>query len=61
MSRRDWLWLVAAVVFATVNALGIWYAFVRGEMLHCLIHVALLLATPLVAWRLIGRRRVAQY
>ncbi|GLC25756.1 hypothetical protein [Roseisolibacter agri] len=58
MTRREWLWVALAVVFATVNLLGVWYAVVRGEMVHCLIHVGLLLATPVVTWRMIARRPV---
>ncbi len=58
MTRREWLWLALAVVFATVNVLGAWYAVVHGEMVHCLVHLGLLLATPVVAWRIIARRPV---
>lgn len=56
MSRRDWLWLVAALVFAVINVLGAWYAAVMGETLHGGAHVALLLPTAYVMWRLLARR-----
>jgi hypothetical protein len=62
MSRRDWLWLVAAFCFAVINVLGAWYAVaVLGETIHGGVHVALLLPTAYVMWRVLGRRRVDQY
>ena len=61
MTRRDWLWLVAAFCFAVINVLGAWYAVVHGELLHCVVHVTLLLPTAYVMWRLLERRRVDQY
>ena len=61
MSRRDWLWLLAAVCFAVINVLGAWYAVVMRETIHGGVHVALLLPTAYVMWRLFARRRVDQY
>jgi hypothetical protein len=57
MTRRSRLWLlVAAGVFTFVNAGGAVIAAIRGEFLHTLTHVALLLATYAV-WRFATTRR----
>ena len=59
MTRREWLWLAVVVLFATLNALGAWYAVVRGEMMHCLIHVVLLVAMAPVTWWIVTRREAS--
>ena len=57
MTRRIKIWLAAAVLFILANAVFAGIAAVRGEWVHCGIHVALLLAGEYVVWRL-ARSRV---
>lgn len=55
MTRRSKVWLAAAVVFVAVNLGGVVYAAVRGELLHCAVHVALLVPGVWLVARLYRR------
>ena len=56
--RAKAAWRVAAVVFTTVNLIGLGMAAGAGEMMHSGLHVALSLAGAGAVWRL-GRRSAA--
>ena len=51
---RNW-WRIAGTVFAVVNAGGALFAFMRGEMMHGAVHVALVLGTFAV-WQVVSPR-----
>ena len=53
--RAKVLWRVAAVVFTTVNLVGLGMAMAAGEDMHSALHVVLSLAGAAAVWRL-GRR-----
>jgi hypothetical protein len=55
--RAKILWRVAAVVFTTVNLVGLGMAVAAGEEMHSAVHVVLSLAGAAAVWRL-GRRHV---
>ena len=64
MSQRSGLWRLVAVVvaalFALVNLIGTGIAAARGELLHTVIHVALL-AAGIYAVQWLAPRRVSTY
>ena len=49
------IWRAAAMLFATVNLVGLGMATAGGEEMHSAVHVVLSLAGAAAAWRL-GRR-----
>jgi len=53
--RGKAIWRVAAVVFTTVNLVGIGMTVAAGEAMHSGVHVVLSLVGAAVAWRLGGR------
>ena len=55
--RGSAAWRVAAVVFTTVNLIGIGMAVTAGEGIHSAVHVVLALAGAAAVWRL-GPRKV---
>ena len=50
--RAKVLWRVAAVVFTTVNLVGLGMAAAGGEAMHSALHVVLSLAGAAAVWRL---------
>ena len=54
--RAKVLWRAAAVVFTTVNLVGLGMAMAAGETMHSALHVVLSLAGGAAVWRL-GRRQ----
>lgn len=56
--RAKAAWRVAAIVFTTVNLIGLGMAGGAGEMMHSAVHVVLSLAGAGAVWRL-GRRNLS--
>ena len=52
-------WRVAVVGFVLVNVGGLVYGALRGELMHVVVHVALL-GAGFIAWQFVGGRRTAQ-
>ena len=57
MTRRSKLWTWAAGVYAFINSAGLVFAWARGEEMHAMTHLFLLLlgVAGLVGWRLARR------
>ena len=53
--RGKAIWRVVAVVFTTVNLVGIGMAVAAGEVMHSGVHVVLSLVGAAAVWRLGGR------
>jgi hypothetical protein len=56
--RGRTIWRVAAVVFTTVNLVGLGMAMAAGEGMHSALHVVLGLVGAAAVWRL-GRRNAS--
>ncbi|HMA20500.1 MAG TPA: hypothetical protein VKO87_06830 [Gemmatimonadaceae bacterium] len=51
---RSW-WRIAGTIFVVINAGGAFFAFMRGEMMHGSVHLALLFGT-LAVWQVVSPR-----
>ena len=52
MTRRNWIWLTAGVIFVVGNLAGAVFAAWAGELIHASIHGGLALLGAYPVWRL---------
>lgn|SRR5512143_3792534 len=55
MARARKWWRIAGMAFVVINAGGAFFAFMRGEMMHGSVHLALLFGT-LAVWQIVSPR-----